>query len=74
MTSAPALYSWQPKAVVFDCDGLLMDTEPCWTVAETELFARRGLQFGAEQKAFLIGRSLPAELPGEHRRRRDRRA
>jgi HAD superfamily hydrolase (TIGR01509 family) len=60
MTSEPALFSWQPKAVVFDCDGLLMDTEPCWTVAETELFARRGLPFGAEQKALLIGRSLPA--------------
>ncbi|MEV0948606.1 HAD family phosphatase [Rhodococcus sp. NPDC049939] len=47
-----------PAAVVFDCDGLLMDTEPCWTIAETELFARRGLPFGAEQKALLIGRSL----------------
>jgi beta-phosphoglucomutase-like phosphatase (HAD superfamily) len=35
------------EAVVFDCDGLLMDTEPCWTVDEAELFARRGLPFGA---------------------------
>ncbi|AYJ51438.1 HAD family phosphatase [Rhodococcus sp. P1Y] len=35
-----------------------MDTEPCWTVAETELFARRGLPFGDQQKALLIGRSL----------------
>jgi HAD superfamily hydrolase (TIGR01509 family) len=49
---------WSPTAVVFDCDGLLMDTEPCWTVAETELFARRGLPFGVEQKELLIGRSL----------------
>jgi HAD superfamily hydrolase (TIGR01509 family) len=64
MSSEPALYSWQPKAVVFDCDGLLMDTEPCWTVAEAELFARRGLPFGAEQKALLIGRSLPAAAAG----------
>ncbi|GII65320.1 haloacid dehalogenase [Sphaerisporangium krabiense] len=59
MGSESPLYSWQPKAVVFDCDGLLMDTEPCWTVAETELFARRGLPFGVEQKALVIGRSLP---------------
>jgi beta-phosphoglucomutase-like phosphatase (HAD superfamily) len=60
MTSVPALYSRQPGAVVFDCDGLLMDTEPCWTVAETELFARRGLPFGAEQKALVIGKPVPA--------------
>lgn len=51
---------WTPRAVVFDCDGLLVDTEPCWTVAETELFARRGLPFGPEQKQLLIGRSLLA--------------
>ena len=64
MTSQPALYSWRPKAVVFDCDGLLMDTEPCWTVAETELFARRGLPFGVEQKALVIGKSLLAASEG----------
>jgi HAD superfamily hydrolase (TIGR01509 family) len=51
---------WTPAAVVFDSDGLLVDTEPCWTVAETELFARRGLGFGPEQKALVIGKSLPA--------------
>lgn len=54
------LPKWQPKAVVFDCDGLLMDTEPCWTVAETEAFARRGLPFGDEQKAEVIGKSMAA--------------
>lgn len=47
-----------PAGVVFDCDGLLVDTESCWTVAETELFARRGLPFGVAQKELLIGRSL----------------
>lgn len=26
--------------VLFDCDGLLLDTETCWTRAETALFAR----------------------------------
>ena len=60
----PGLYAWRPAAVVFDCDGLLMDTEPCWTAGETELFARRGLPFGAEQKAFLIGKSLTAAAAG----------
>ena len=55
-----ARVGWVPGAVVFDCDGLLVDTEPCWTVAETEVFARRGLGFGPEQKAMVIGRSVPA--------------
>ncbi|MET7394161.1 HAD family phosphatase [Dactylosporangium sp. NPDC005572] len=51
---------WMPDGVVFDCDGLLVDTEPCWSVAESELFARRGLPFGVEQKRLLIGKSLAA--------------
>lgn len=49
---------WRPKAIVFDCDGLLMDTEPCWTIAETAVFTRRGMPFGLEQKALLIGKSI----------------
>jgi HAD superfamily hydrolase (TIGR01509 family) len=51
------LTGWKPDAVVFDCDGLLVDTEPRWTVAEAELFRRHGLEFGPEQKAVLIGTS-----------------
>ena len=58
MISAQLFDGWRPKAIVFDCDGLLMDTEPCWTVAETAVFARRGMPFGIEQKALLIGKSL----------------
>ena len=54
------LAQWQPKAVIFDCDGLLMDTEPCWTVAETEIFAKRGLPFGDQQKEQVIGKSIDA--------------
>ncbi|MEU3355051.1 HAD family phosphatase [Streptomyces sp. NPDC037389] len=48
------------EAVVFDCDGLLVDTEPCWTVAETAVFAAHGHPFGPEQKALVAGRSLEA--------------
>ncbi len=55
-----AVPAWRPEAIVFDVDGLLVDTEPCWTVAETELFRRRGRPFGDEEKALLIGRSLAA--------------
>jgi HAD superfamily hydrolase (TIGR01509 family) len=54
------MLDWTPSAVVFDCDGLLVDTEPCWTIAETELFARHGLQFGPSYKAQLIGKSIGA--------------
>ncbi|MEV4512644.1 HAD family phosphatase [Dactylosporangium sp. NPDC049525] len=57
---APVFDAWAPDGVVFDCDGLLVDTEPCWSVAETALFARRGLPFGVEQKRLLIGKSLTA--------------
>jgi HAD superfamily hydrolase (TIGR01509 family) len=52
-----ALAGWKPDAVVFDCDGLLVDTEPRWTIAEAEMFRRHGLGFGPEQKALLIGTS-----------------
>jgi HAD superfamily hydrolase (TIGR01509 family) len=50
---------WRPDAVVFDCDGLLVDTERCWTEAESQLFAHRGLPFSDHEKAQLIGASIP---------------
>ena len=58
MQPANTTPDWTPAGVVFDCDGLLVDTEPCWTVAETVLFARRGLSFGVPEKTRLIGSSL----------------
>lgn len=48
------------QAVVFDCDGLLVNTEDCWTVAETAVFAAHGHSFGPEQKALVIGRTVEA--------------
>ena len=45
-------------AVVFDCDGLLLDTEQAWTRAETRWFARYGRSYGPEEKRLLIGGSL----------------
>ncbi|MFJ8729805.1 HAD family hydrolase [Streptomyces bauhiniae] len=48
------------EAVVFDCDGLLVDTEVCWTAAESAIFAEHGHPFGPEQKALVIGRTLEA--------------
>ena len=42
-------------AVVFDNDGLLLDTEASWTRAEEALFERRGLEFTIEHKRELLG-------------------
>ena len=48
------------SAIVFDCDGLLLDTESCWSRAETSLFADYGFGFGPAEKDILIGRTLEA--------------
>jgi len=45
------------EAIVFDNDGLLLDTEHAWTRAETTLFARHGETFTDEHKRALIGTS-----------------
>lgn len=47
-------------AVIFDCDGLLVDTETGWSRAETAIFAEHGHAFGPEQKEIVIGRTLAA--------------
>jgi HAD superfamily hydrolase (TIGR01509 family) len=41
--------------IVFDNDGLLLDTEPCWTRAETAVFERHGQEFDLEAKRALVG-------------------
>jgi HAD superfamily hydrolase (TIGR01509 family) len=46
-----------PCAVIFDNDGLLLDTEEAWTRAERALFGRRGREFTTEHKRALIGSS-----------------
>lgn len=48
------------SGVVFDCDGLLLDTESCWSRAEAALFADYGFGFGPSEKDLLIGRTLQA--------------
>lgn len=51
-----------PDAVVFDNDGLLLDTESVWTRAEQDLFERRGTEFTPSDKLELVGTS--AEIAG----------
>ncbi len=50
----------RPDAVVFDNDGLLLDTESVWTRAEEDLFERRGIEFTTEYKHEIIGTSAEA--------------
>ena len=45
------------RAVVFDMDGLLLDTEVVWQRAEEELFRRHGEEFSMEDKLAVIGTS-----------------
>jgi HAD superfamily hydrolase (TIGR01509 family) len=45
----------RPAAVVFDNDGLTLDTEQAWTRAEVALFARYGRAFGDDHKRDLLG-------------------
>jgi HAD superfamily hydrolase (TIGR01509 family) len=49
-----------PDAVVFDNDGLLLDTESVWTRAEQDIFERRGREFTEERKREIIGTSAAA--------------
>ena len=66
--------------MVFDNDGLLLDTEEAWTRAEQTLFAGLGREFTTEHKRTLIGssRALAAvkleailERPGDGERLMD---
>ena len=46
------------RAVIFDMDGLLLDTETLWHRAEIELFRRRGADFTFDDKLAVMGTSF----------------
>lgn len=52
-----------PSAVIFDNDGLLLDTEPCWTAAQEDLFADHGEVFDAVAKRAIVGTSPTTVAP-----------
>lgn len=52
-----------PEAVLFDNDGLLLDTEAVWSRAEQKLFQLRGMEFTIDHKRSLVGSS--ARIAGQ---------
>lgn len=53
---------WQPRAVVFDCDGLLMDTESLWVQTQRIVSESHGVHFDTDLQHRLVG--LPASRIG----------
>ena len=51
------------EAVLWDMDGLLVDSEPLWTVAEIELAAVLGGTWTDELKALVVGTRLDVAVP-----------
>ena len=44
-----------PQAIIFDMDGLLVDSERIWHIAEDEVFSSRGLVYTDELRAGIVG-------------------
>ena len=63
---SPLLHRY--RAVVFDMDGLLLETEVLWQRAESRLFERHGAEFTFEDKLSVMGTS--AAFTGEFFARR----
>lgn len=55
---AAAFGDWTPQAVVFDCDGLLLDTETVWQSAEDSVVAAHGAVLRASDAEVLHGSTL----------------
>jgi HAD superfamily hydrolase (TIGR01509 family) len=47
-----------PAAVLFDMDGLLLDSEEVWFAVETEMMAEYRAPWGAEDHAALVGSAM----------------
>lgn len=61
--AGPGLGRHPLAAVLFDMDGLLVDSEPVWSIAENEVATRLGGTFTPEIKAAMIGRGVETAVP-----------
>ena len=52
-----------PTALLWDMDGLLVDTEPLWTVGEVELAERLGATWTHEIKVQVVGTRMDVAVP-----------
>lgn len=62
-SAVPANALTAADAVLFDMDGLLVDSEPLWTIAEVELATSLGGRFDEELKAVIVGTRLDVAVP-----------
>ena len=60
--SPPAVHRSPLQAVLFDMDGLLIDSEPLWFEVESAVMARLGGEWTAKDQYALVGGSLEASL------------
>ena len=51
------------QAVLWDMDGVLVDSEPLWTVAETELAQQYDREWTDEVKSLVVGTRLDVAVP-----------
>jgi HAD superfamily hydrolase (TIGR01509 family) len=63
MLSPSPVVGRRAAAVLFDMDGLLIDSEPLWTVAEIELANQLGGEWSDGIKTAIIGTRLDVAVP-----------
>ena len=52
------------KAVIFDWDGVLVDTEGCWVTADKRMLAEHGIGYDGGNRHLLTGRQDYQQLEG----------